>query len=150
MVRQLMHPFTLTPPVQYFFLGIVVALFFRCMGVLLSPANSIRRGVKLALVLHTAAMFAFLTIPIGMNANNLSTCYVNDREYPGNDESPAGPIGYSYVLDRKAETFVFDAMFPLNQWLADGLLVGLVSNPVAEMIKIRSLLSCIVAMSFIL
>ena len=129
----------LTPPIQCIFLGIVVALFLRCMGVLLSPTNSIRRGVKSALVFHTMAMFAFLTIPIVMNAINLSTCYINDREYPGNDKSPPGPIGYSYVLDRKTETFVFDAMFPLNQWLADGLLVRLVSNSVAEVIKNRLL-----------
>ena len=129
----------LTPPIQCIFLGIVVALFLRCMSVLLSPTNSIRRGVKSALVFHTMAMFAFLTIPIVMNAINLSTCYINDREYPGNDKSPPGPIGYSYVLDRKTETFVFDAMFPLNQWLADGLLVRLVSNSVAEVIKNRLL-----------
>ena len=119
------------------------------MGVLLSPANPVKRGVKLALVSHTVAMFAFLTIPVGLNANSLSVCYINDREYPGNESLP-GPIAYNYVLERKTETFVFDAMFPLNQWLADGLLVRLVLNSVAEVIKIGCSLSCIVATSFIL
>ena len=131
MVRGLMHPLILTLPVRCTFLGIVVALFFQCISVLLSPVNSIRRGVKLALIFHTVAMFAILTIPIGLGASGLPTRYINNREYPGNDEFPPGPIGYDYTLNRKATTIVFDAMFPLNQWLADGLLVGPIPDSVA-------------------
>ena len=106
------------------FLGIVVALFFQCISVLLSPINPLRKGIKWALVAHTIALFSFLTIPVGIELNNLFIDYINNREFPGNDEFPPGPLGYTGLLNLKATTTVFDAMFPLNQWLADGLLVS--------------------------
>ena len=111
-------------------LGVVVALFFQCMGALLSPINPIRRGIKWALVTHTAALFLVLTIPVWADLNHLSIAYINNREYPGNDGSTPGPIGYDFTLNSKATTIISRVMFPLNQWLADGLLVGFVSNPV--------------------
>jgi hypothetical protein len=101
-------------------------MFFRCMGVLLSSVNPIKGGVKWALVVHTVAMFLFLIIPVGINLNHYSLEYINNREFPGDEEQPPGPIGYYYVLSTNTINTVFLAMIPLNQWLADGLLVGLV------------------------
>ena len=107
-------------------LGVAMALFFQCMWVLLSPTNTIKGAKKWALVAHTVAMFTFLTIPTGIGLNFSSTCYINNRGFPGDDKYPPGPIGYYHVLQTEATNIVFTIMFPLNQWLADGLLVGLI------------------------
>ena len=130
-------------------LGIVVALFFQCISVLLSPINPLRKGIKWALVAHTIALFLFLTIPVGIELNNLFIDYINNREFPGNDEFPPGPIGYDDLLNTKATTIVFTAMFPLNQWLADGLLVSPISNSVASVYNVGRSSSYIAAISFI-
>ena len=112
-------------------LGIVVTLFFQCMGVLLSPVNPVRRGIRWSLAAHTVAMFLVLTVPVGIDLIHLSIIYINGREFPGNDQYPLGPLGYDDFIDVKAFVVVLNIMFPLNQWLADGLLVGPVSNLVA-------------------
>ena len=122
----------LTVSVGLTFLGIVVALFFQCMATLLNPANPIRKGLRWALVAHTVALLSFLTIPFGTGFEYLSTEYINNREFPGDDEFPPGPIGYDFLLALKASATVFHAMFPLNQWLADGLLVSPVLHSVAS------------------
>ena len=70
------------------------------------------------------ATFSLFTIPVGVALNNLPIFYINNREFPGNDGYPPGPIGYSLVLVADAINIVVAATFPLNQWLADGLLVG--------------------------
>lgn len=127
-VDQYTHLPVPTLPAQCAFLGIIVALFFQCMTVLLSPPNPMKRGTKWALVAHTVAMFTFYTISLGIFINDFSIQYINNREFPGNDEFPPGPLGYSYVLDTDATTMVYNLMFPLNQWLGDGLLVGPNSN----------------------
>ena len=115
----------LTVPVGLTFLGVVVALFFQCMATLLSPANPITKGIKWALVAHTVVLLLVLTISDGIGFDYLPIEYINNREFPGNDESPwPGPIGYDDLLAFNATTTVFYAMFPLNQWLADGLLVS--------------------------
>ena len=121
------------------------------MGVLLSPANQIRRSIKWGLVAHTVAMFSFLTMPTGIDLNNKSIGYINDRNFPGNDEYPLGPFGYEDFLSnpKVATSTVYVCMFPLNQWLADGLLVCSISNSVTLVFNGGRSTSCIVAMSFI-
>ena len=130
-----------TVPIGLAFLGIVVALFFQCTATLLDRANPIRKGIKWTLVAHTVALFFFLTIPFGIYFNYLSIDYINNREFPGNDEFPPGPLGYTGLLNLKATTTVFDAMFPLNQWLADGLLVSPILNSVASVYNVGRLSS---------
>ena len=122
----------LTVAVRPLFLGIVVALFFQCMSVLLSPVNPMKRGVKWGLIAHTVAMFLFLTIPAGIDLNYLSTCSINYRDFPGDDEYDPGPLGCYETLSTEAAATAFTVMFPLNQWLADGLLVGHISNSVVR------------------
>ena len=130
-------------------LGIVVALFFQCMATLLNPANPIRKRIRWALVAHTVTLFLFLTIPYGIDFDYLSTEYINNREFPGDDEFLPGPIGYDNFLGLKATTIVFDAMFPLNQWLADGLLVSLILNSGASVYNVARSSSYIGVISFI-
>ena len=119
------------------------------MGVLFSPVDPIGRATKWALVLHTVAMFSFLTITFGININYEYICYIDNREFPGNDEYPPGPVGYDYFLNAKVTTTIFYVMFPVNQWLADGLLVSLISNSAAQVFNAGRSSSCIVAMLFI-
>ena len=76
------------------------------------------------------ALFSFSTIPTAIELNYLPIVYIDGRDFPGNDELSPGPLGYRGTLNSQAATTVFDAMFPLNQWLADGLLVGLIPNSV--------------------
>ena len=104
-----------------------MALFFQCMGVLLNPANPIKRGIKWALVAHTVAMFSFLTIATGIGLTYSSISYIDNRAFPAGDGYPPGPFGYNSFLATTMSTTVYSAMVPLNQWLADGLFVGLIS-----------------------
>ena len=139
----------LTVPVGLDFLGIVVALFFRCMATLLSPANSIRKGTRLILVAHTVALLLFLTIPLGIDFYYLSIEYIDSREFPGDDQVPPGPIGYDGLLALKPVATVFDAMFPLNQWLADGLLVSPTLNLATSVYNVGRAFSYTAVTSFI-
>ena len=127
-IHKPVHPSSV--PDQPTFLGIVVALFFQCMAALLSPANPMRRTIRGALILHTLALFVFVTIPVGMGLNFSSIEYINNREFPGNGQYPPGPLGYDGIVSTKATAPIFNAMFPLNQWLADGLLVRLIASSV--------------------
>lgn len=139
----------LTVPVQPIFLGIVVVLFFQCMSVLLNPVNPMKRGINWALIAHTVAMLTFLTIPVGIDLSTLFILYINNRDFPGRGEYPPGPLGYDVVLNSNATSTVLFVMPSLNQWLADGLLVGSVSNPVAWLLNVCCSSSCIVATLFI-
>ena len=100
------------------------------MATLLRPTDRSREGIRWTLVAHTIALFLFLTIQKGIGFYNLSIEYINIREFPGNDEFPPGPTGYNGLLDLKAGITLANAMFPLNQWLADGFLVSpILSSP---------------------
>ena len=118
------------------------------MATLLNPANPIRKGMRWALVAHTVAMLLFLTVSVGIPYDEVSIEYIDNREFR-NDQFPPGPAGYDGSLQFNAITTVFVTMFPLNQWLADGLLVSPILNSVASVCNIGRSSSCIVAMSFI-
>jgi len=110
-------------------LGVVIVLFFHCMGALINPANRRRQGIKWGLVSYTAIMFSFVTIFTAMNLNIQSISYIDNREFPGvGDVLPPGPLGYQWFLYSDALTIVPNLMFLLNNWLADGLLVGSLFN----------------------
>lgn len=130
-------------------LGIAIALFFQCMSTLLNPDNRMKKGVKWGLVTHTMAMFSFTSIACMIEGRERSISYVEAREFPGVEgEFPPGPYGFLSVRHGPI-TSVSVLMFPLNQWLADGLLVGTVPNSIVQ--DSTSLLSSYtVAISFIL
>lgn len=102
------------------------------MGVLLSPSYRTRKGVRWGLVAYTATSFTFVTLFTALNLDVQSISYIDNREFPGNDELPPGPLGYQYLIYSKAITIVPNLMFLLNNWLADGLLVSPVSSSVFQ------------------
>ena len=108
--------------------GITVVLFFQCVGALLNPVNRTRGSVKWGLVVHTAAMFSLFAIPVAAHLSLQAISYIDNRRFPGDDVYPPGPVGYQYFTDFEAVNAFSRVMFPLNQWLADGLLVSSVSN----------------------
>ena len=95
------------------------------MNTLLDPAIRTRGSIKWGLVAHTVAMFSSVTVYIGMNLNVHSISYVDNREYSN------GPLIFQYTIFTKAIFAVPNFMLPLNQFLADGLLVSPILNSVA-------------------
>ena len=117
--------FTLTWFVR-FIPGIIIVLFFRCMGALLNPVRRRGEGIKWVLVSHTVAMFSVVTVGTAMNLEILSVSYIDDREFPDIDGFvPPGPLGYRWIVTSTALGIIPDTMLFLNNWLADGLLVRL-------------------------
>ena len=119
--------------------GIVIVLFFQCVGSLLNPDNRMKRGVKWSLIAHSVAMFLFISLPASMHLKTQSLSYVENREFPGAGPLPPGPLGYQYFTSYDPIEVFPKVMFPLNQWLADGLLVGPVSS-FCRLVVDRSLL----------
>ena len=115
-------------------LGIVLVLFFRCMGAML---NRTRGDIRWRLVALTAAMFSFTTITLATYLNTLSISYSNDPNFPGPPGAPGpqpgpngppgpppGPLGFQVFICNMPCSIIAYVMLPVNQWLADGLLVG--------------------------
>ena len=106
-------------------LGVVVILFVQCMKVLLSSAYRTGRGPRWGLVAYTATSFSIVTIFTAINSDLQSISYIDNREYPGSDVLPPGPLGYQYLIYSAPISIAANMMFLLNNWLADGLLVSL-------------------------
>ena len=79
---------------------------------------------------HTTALLVFLTIPISMDLYMASNQLIDNRSFPGGRGLPPGPIGYESSLQSGNRVFnsISNVMFPLSQWLADGLLVSFSPN----------------------
>lgn len=120
-------PSVLTLFVRAAVLGIVIILFFQCMGALLNPITRTRRGIKWGLVAHTVAMFSISMVNTGIGLNLYSIYFVDDRDFSG-DGFYSGPFGYQAFITSKAISVIPNAMFFLNTFLADGFLVSSVPN----------------------
>ena len=107
-------------------LGVVVTLFFQCMGALLNPVDRTRgTPTKWGLVAHTVIMFSLTTVYTGMGLDIQSVCYINNREFHlENWPFPPGPDGYWILLYQSALAVVPNTLFLVNSWLADGILVS--------------------------
>lgn len=103
--------------------GIVVTLFFRSMVALFDPAYRRGEGIKWGLVSYTVAMLLFVTMFTAMNLNSQSISFIDNREFRG---VPPGPIGYQSSAQGRPKVFniISSIMFILNNWFADGFLVG--------------------------
>ena len=133
MVHRITRLSTICLDSSTFNLGIVITLFFRCLGALFNTVNRARGTIKWPLVAHTVAMFSILTASIALCLDTQSVAYIDDRNTPqaGDDDllSP-GPGIYREFLYSKANGVVLNIMISLNAWLADGLLVSSVFNSV--------------------
>ena len=149
MVFQLVYSSICTyPSVLPILLGIIVTLFFQCVGALIGSGNDTRRSVKLGLVAYTAALFSFSTISLVVGRDEVSVGFVDTRNFPGTEAVPPGPIGGTDIfrLSSVCETLIGFPTF-VNQWLSDGLLVSFISNS-AICARYTYSSSYIVAMSF--
>lgn len=105
--------------------GALVVLFFKCMMALFNPTYRRGGGVKWSLVLFTVVMFLLVTVHTAMDLDLLSVSFIDNRNFPGVEGVLyPGPAGYREVVYFKAINVIPNATFPLNNWLADGLLVS--------------------------
>lgn len=105
------------------FYGIVIVLFFQCLGAIFSTTNRQKGGTQWGLFAYVMMMFSFVTVYTAMNLNLQSVSYIDNREFPGNDDVPPGPLGYQWLIHASGLSLVPNLMFILNNWLADGLLI---------------------------
>ena len=84
------------------------------MDALFNPVKRKERKIKWGFVVHTVAMFLFVTVNWCTNFYIQSTSFINSREFPGGPTAP---------LHSKPVKFIPQIMFFFNSWLADGLLV---------------------------
>ena len=93
------------------------------MVALLNPVHRRDEGINWWLVFYTMAMFSFVTVYTAANLHNLSMSFVDNREPTDPDYS--GPLVYqSDFIPYTPLGLLVNIMFDLNNWLADGLLVG--------------------------
>ena len=120
------------------------------MDALLNPTDRTRGAIKWGLVAYTAAMFSFVTIFTAIGLDIVSISFIDNRDFPGviNVLDP-GPLGYRFLVYSKALSVVPNAMFLLNNWLADGFMVGPVFNSATQEVHDMRCSSFIVAMSFL-
>lgn len=96
------------------------------MNALLDPINRRTGSNKLGLIVHTAAMFVIVTINHATNLHPQSASFIDNRDFP------PGPIVYLLSTSTTGISVVSNVAFSLNQWLADGLLVSSIPNPVIQ------------------
>ena len=106
-------------------------LFFQCMAALFDPFYRKGEPVKWGLVSYTVVMFSVATIFTGMNFEITSASYINNRAFPGVEGAPIppGPYGYQLLIAPEAINIVPNVMFNLSDWLAEGLLVSSLFDP---------------------
>ena len=102
------------------------------MSALLDPMNRARWGIKWSLVAHTLAMFSLATIYTGITLDIQSISFIDNREFPGSDLFPPGPVGYQVFILDKAIGITPSVFAVVNNWLADGLLVSPMSDSVPQ------------------
>ena len=119
------------------------------MDALFNPVNRKKGGIKWGLAAHTVAMFSFLTVDICINFAYQSYGYIN-CEFPGDELAVDGPCEGRYGPFATPLAIICEIMFYLNMWLADGLLVSSVLDPVSPVSYASRVSSSIDAISFIL
>ena len=98
-------------------------LFFQCITALLNHAHRREEGIKWWPVFYTVAMFSFVTLYTAINLHIQSNSFIDHRG--GISSAPGSwPLNYQVRIRETALGLAPNVMFNLNNWLADGLLVG--------------------------
>ena len=108
-------------------LGIAIVLFFQSLDALLHPTKG---KIKWGFVVHAVAMFSSLTISITIILNQLSISFIDDRDAAIITDASGKSPPFQVLVSTPTTHLVSGLMFPLNQWLADGLLVIYDKDPV--------------------
>ena len=95
------------------------------MAALLNFAHRREEGIKWWLVFYTLAMFSFVTVYTGMNLYIQSISFIDNRQdVPAYSPRASGPLNYQHNFRQTSLGLIPNTMFNLNNWLADGFLVG--------------------------
>ena len=106
-------------------LGIIIMLFFQCLAGLFNPVHRKGERIKWGLVSYTVVTFLIVIVGTAMNLDYQSASYVENRDFPSVEGvSPPGPLGYQLFTTSSVPAMITSVSFPLNNWLADGLLVS--------------------------
>jgi len=101
------------------------------MAALLNPVNRKLGGAKWGLICYTTVMFSSATVALGTGLNIGSISFIDNRNFPGIEGSfPPGPLGYQAMTCSGTPGIAPAFAFLLNYWLADGLLVNFLFDPV--------------------
>ena len=91
---------------------------------MLDLVNCTRKGTGFRwLVGHTVATFSCVTINPPSSVVLQSTCYIDNRKFPGIDGFHLGPLGYGVFSYYNVIIVTPNIITFLNQWLVGGLLV---------------------------
>ena len=101
-------------------------------------------------MVHTTAMFSLVTTFTAMYLDLQSISYIDNRGFSGNGSLPPGSLGYQHLIYSKAISLIPHAVFMLNNWLADGLLVRSAFNSITWVSNVVRPSSSIVAASSML
>ena len=98
-------------------------------------------------MVHTVAVFSFLTMGAAISRDVFLMSYINGREFAEPGVTP-GPLGFQLLpsLRRQAICYLSYLVFPFNQWLSDGLLVSAASGSVAHASNVAHSFSCTVVL----
>jgi len=107
-------------------LGVLIVLFFKCMTALFSPVYRRSEGIKWGLASYTVIMFSLVTVYMATRLHVISVSYIDNRNYPD------GPYSYLVDMSSGAVGLAYRITFRLNNWLADGLLVSPLLDPIAR------------------
>jgi len=104
----------------------LVILFFKCMIALFNPVYRRSEGIAWGLVSYTAIMFSLVTVHLAADLQVLSISYIDNRDFVGPVEGVElrGPYGYQAAINFSAISVIPRVALRLNNWSADGLLVG--------------------------
>ena len=106
-------------------LGIIIVLCFQCLAGLFNRVHRKGERIKWGLVSYTVVTFLIVTVGTAMNLDYQSASYVDNRDFPGVEGvSPPGPLAYQMSAPSNVLAIIINVSFPLNNWLADGLLVS--------------------------
>ena len=106
-------------------LGIIIVLFFQCITGLFNPIHHKGERIKWGLVSYTVVTFLIVTVGTTTNLGSQSVSYVDNRDFPGIEgRAPPGPFTYQVFTTTSVLSIISSVSFPLNNWLADGLLVS--------------------------